>query len=186
MIGPDAGPITDHSTPVSPGKVLPCVVGAESEANAPGQGVAQHDPVTHEAVQRVLEGCWTVLLEEEVAYPGKPVAGHGQCQQQPEVGADEGPGQYRQDQQTADVVQAAAHIIAVFAEVERIELGKGAELAAGGGLLDAGIGHGCSPLLLWVCYWILPAGRCRGFAMIPNSCFWSWSDNECIECFAQP
>src|SRR5690554_7889815 len=120
------------------------------------------------------------------SYPGKPVAGHGQCQQQPEVGADEGPGQYRQDQQAADVVQAAAHIIAVFAEVERIELGKGAELAAGGGLLDAGIGHGCSPLWLWVCYWILPAGRCRGFALIPNSCFWRWSDIDCIECFSQP
>src|SRR5690606_4916351 len=135
----------------------PRAAGGASEADTLGLRVVQHDPATHDALQRVLEGRRTALLEEELAYPGKPVAGHGQCQQQPGVGAEEGPGQYREDQQTADVVQAAAHIIAVFAEVERIELGKGAELAAGGGLLDAGIGHGCSPLLLWVCYWILPA-----------------------------
>src|SRR5690554_2406334 len=63
---------TDHSTHVSPGKVPPRAAGGASEADTPGQRVAQHDPVTHEAVQRVLEGRRTVLLEEEVAYPGKP------------------------------------------------------------------------------------------------------------------
>src|SRR5690554_7376696 len=45
---------TDHSTHVSPGKVPPRAAGGASEADTPGQRVAQHDPVTHEAVQRVL------------------------------------------------------------------------------------------------------------------------------------
>ena len=42
------------------------------------QHVLEHDPVTHKAVQRILEGGGLVFLEQEVANPGKAVADNGE------------------------------------------------------------------------------------------------------------
>ncbi len=44
--------------------------------------VAVHHKVTQQAVERMLEGCRTVLFKEKVANPGKAVAGNRQGDQQ--------------------------------------------------------------------------------------------------------
>src|SRR5690606_19552017 len=89
-----------------------------SEADASGQRISEHYPVAHEAVQGIFEGGRSVLLEEEMPDPGKAVTGHRQGQQQPGIGTEDGPGQQDQYQQAAAVVQTAADIVAVFAEIE--------------------------------------------------------------------
>src|SRR5437667_2154958 len=46
------------------------------ERDFPGQHLAEHLPVAHEAVERLLERRRLVLLEREVADPGEAVAAH--------------------------------------------------------------------------------------------------------------
>src|SRR5262245_58837705 len=47
---------------------------AESELDLPGPDVLVHHEISHQAVERVLEGGRAVLLEEEVADPREAVA----------------------------------------------------------------------------------------------------------------
>ena len=105
---------------------------SRSETDAAGEGIPQHDPVPEEAVQGVPERGGTVLLEEEMAYPGEAVPGQRQGQQQPAVHGDDGQGEQQQNQQAAAVMQAAADVIAVLAQIEGVELGEGSEFPLAG------------------------------------------------------
>src|SRR3954454_773466 len=54
-----------------------------------GEQLCVHHPVAAQAVERVLEGGGTVLLEDEMAAPGDPVAAHGHPEQSPRIGEDD-------------------------------------------------------------------------------------------------
>ncbi len=61
--------------PRIPGRAGQRVNTAGLELDAPSQGILEHHPVAHKAVQRVLEGGGAVLFEDEVADPGETITG---------------------------------------------------------------------------------------------------------------
>src|SRR5688572_15654693 len=65
-----------------------------------------------------------ILLEEEVADPGKAVTAHERGQQPPAIALDDGQHQQRQHPAAADEMQAAAGAMAVLAQVVRVELAE--------------------------------------------------------------
>lgn len=119
-----------------------CYSRATSEPNPPRKSIPEHHPVAHERPQRVLEGGRAVLFEDEVADPGEAVAGEGQGDEPQQVAAGDGVGEDRQHQQAAHVVQAAAGGVAVFLQVEGVELGEAVETLGGVG------GHGAPPVVV--------------------------------------
>src|SRR5690606_33732228 len=72
-----------------------------------------------------------VLLEEEVADPGEGIAAHERREQPPRIAGGDARSRARQCAAAADEVQAPRGAIAVFAEVERIELAEACEAGHG-------------------------------------------------------
>lgn len=114
------------------------------ERNLAQNHVAVHGEVTQQAVKRVLECCGAVLLEEEMARPGKAVSGQWQHQQQQPRPFADGEGQDENHQGGADEVQSSAGAVAVFAKVIRVELSEAIEMPGvfhGYGLDGSGSGE---------------------------------------------
>ena len=110
--------------------------------NLAGERVPPHFPVALVAEPGVFEGGGLVVLEEEVAHPGKGVALHEGGGDEPPGLGDEGDGHQQQAEAGADEVQAAAGAVGVLAEVVGVEILEG--LVVGGLGLGGLLGTGCS------------------------------------------
>ncbi|MCY1441453.1 hypothetical protein D9M71_577700 [compost metagenome] len=97
------------------------------ERHASQDHVAIHDEIAEKAVERVLKGCRTILLEEEMSGPGEAVTGQRQYPQQRPGAPTNGQRHKENDQRRADEVQSSASTVAVFAEVIRVKLSEGVE-----------------------------------------------------------
>lgn len=76
----------------------------------------------------MLEGRRAILFKEEMADPGKAVAGHRQRQQQPPRTFADRQRENEDNEAGADKEQATARTVAVFAQVIRVEIGEAVEL----------------------------------------------------------
>ena len=101
--------------------------GALLELHLARENIFVHHPVAHEAVQRVRKGSRLVLLEEEVTDPGKAVPGEGNGPEPHPVLRQQCEEHERKHQSAANEMQAPIDSVLMFAEVERIELGKASE-----------------------------------------------------------
>src|SRR6266496_158415 len=109
---------------VNPSPPKPPVSRQESERNATDEHVLEHHPVADEAVERVGERRRTVVLEKEVADPGKAVPCDGRCRQPPRVASrDRGENASEHERRTREM-QAAARAVRVLGQVERVELAE--------------------------------------------------------------
>src|SRR5690606_24262128 len=101
------------------------------EPDLAGDDVLEHHPVAGERIERMLERGRPVLLEEEVPHPCEGIAARQRGQQPPGVALDDGGRNACQRTATADEMQPPRRAVAVFAEVERIELAETGEAAHG-------------------------------------------------------
>lgn len=102
-----------------------------SEQDLSGEHVAKHREVPDQAVQRMAKRGGTIFFKNVMTDPGKTVAEYRH-----EPNDAEGPGGKRIDERTdhqrsADKMQAAAGPVAVFAQIEGIEIAKTVESFVG-------------------------------------------------------
>ena len=103
-----------------------------SETDLADQHVLVHHPVAGQGIERVLEGCRLVLLEEEMADPGKAITAQQRVQDPDGIHAADTHHQAADHQRGADEMQAATGLVGVFGQVVGIELGKAVKAFAAG------------------------------------------------------
>ena len=86
-----------------------------------------HAEIAGEAVERIAESRRPVVLEAEMPEPREAVAAEQRAQQPPGLAGGDECQQAQHRTPGADVMQRARHRVAVFAQVERIELREAAE-----------------------------------------------------------
>ena len=98
----------------------------QSELDSAGQDLPPYTPVANETHERVAEGSQPVVLEEEMADPCERITLKQGQNQQPPMLAPQGHGDQEDGDAATCEVQAAGGPVRMLAEVERIELAKGA------------------------------------------------------------
>src|SRR4051794_30602769 len=94
------------------------------ERDLPTQYLAVHPPIAHEAIKRLPEGGRLVLLEGEVPDPGKTIAAQESSQKPPRIAGDDQHHQADERKRGAGKMQAAAYMVGMFAQIERVECGE--------------------------------------------------------------
>src|SRR5688572_24784521 len=104
-----------------------------TELESPQVQFPPHAEIAGEAVQRMMKSRGPVVLEGEMAHPGKAVSGQQRAEQPPGISADHRPRQADDRAPGTEVMQHARCGMTMFAEVKRIELRETAEARILGG-----------------------------------------------------
>src|SRR5882672_6839468 len=93
-----------------------------SEWYAASEYILEHHPITEQAVPGIGKGRRPVFLEHQMTDPGEAVAGDRRGQEPPVVAASRRVDQDEYHAAGADEMQAPANRVAMFGEIERIEV----------------------------------------------------------------
>ena len=100
--------------------------------NLPRHDVPPHAPVTDKAEARVFKSSRPVVLKKEMPDPGEGVTLYQRDQNQPPDLREQRRDEQGQGDAGAHKIQPPRHAVGMFAQIERVEVGEGADAGLGG------------------------------------------------------